>query len=57
VVVESSGVKGTVFGEASLPGCEFGSKGTKLSGVFGIGSYRMMRRKESDYEERISYVI
>jgi hypothetical protein len=41
VSVEKSRVE---FREASLPGYEFGSRGTELSRVFGIGSSRIMAK-------------
>jgi hypothetical protein len=45
------------FRDASLPGYELGSKGIELSLVFGIGSCRMMARKELGCEEKASCVM
>jgi hypothetical protein len=41
-----------VFRDVSLPGYEFGSRGIELNRVFGIGSCRMMARKELDCSKK-----
>jgi hypothetical protein len=45
------------FREANLPGYELGSRGIGLSRVFGIGSCRVIARKELGCEQKTSYVI
>jgi hypothetical protein len=40
-----------------LPGYELGSRGIELSQIFGIGSCRMMARKELGCEKKTSCVI
>jgi hypothetical protein len=37
-----------------LPGYELGSRGIELSPVFGIGSCRIIARKEFDYDKKTS---
>jgi hypothetical protein len=54
ISVESSRVE---FRDASLPGHELGSRGIELGRVFGIGSFRIMARKELGSVKKISYVI
>jgi hypothetical protein len=46
-----------VFPDASLPGYELGSRGIELSRVFGIGSCRIMARKELVCEMKTSSVM
>jgi hypothetical protein len=46
-----------VLPDASLPGYELGSRRIEVSRVFGIGSYRIMARKELDCEKKTSCVI
>jgi hypothetical protein len=45
------------FRESTLPGYELGSRGIELNRVFGVGSCRIMARKELSYENKTSYVI
>jgi hypothetical protein len=45
------------FRDVSLPGYELGSRGIELNQVFGIGSCRIMARKELGYEKKNSCVI
>jgi hypothetical protein len=49
--------KAVEFRDASLPRYEPGSRGTELSGVLGIGSCRIMGRKELGCEKKTSCVI
>jgi hypothetical protein len=44
------------FQDASLPGYELGSRGIELRRVFGIGSCKIMARKELDCEKKTSCV-
>jgi hypothetical protein len=47
LIKKSSDEKSRVeFRDASLPAYDFGSRGVELSRVFGIGSCRIMARKE-----------
>jgi hypothetical protein len=43
--------------EASLPGYEPWRKGNELSRVFGIGSCRIMARREVNWEKKTSCAI
>jgi hypothetical protein len=45
------------FRDASRPGYELGSTGIELRPIFGIGSCRIMARKELRCEKKTSYVI
>jgi hypothetical protein len=54
VVVESSPDE---FRDASLSGCELGSRGIELGRVFGNDSNKIMARKELSYEKKTSCVI
>jgi hypothetical protein len=56
VVVKKTAVE-MEFRNARLPGYELGSRGIELSRVFGIGSCRIMTRKELGCEKKTSFVI
>jgi hypothetical protein len=59
VVIKNSSVEinGVEFRDASLPGYELGSRGIEPSRVFGIGSCRIMARKEFGGAKKTSCVI
>jgi hypothetical protein len=59
VVIKKSSVEEdrVQFRDAGLPGYELRSGGIELSRGFGIGSCRIMARKELSYEKKTSYVI
>jgi hypothetical protein len=42
------------FGDVSQPGYELGSRGTEHSGVFRIGSCRILAREEADCAKKIN---
>jgi hypothetical protein len=52
--VEENGVE---FPEASRPGYELGSREIEFSRVFGIGSCRIMARKELGCEKKTSCAL